>query len=127
MKEEDNILKKVGTDNPFKVPDNYFEEFTSNLMKELPEQNETNAFDMPEPSRWEKVKPLLYLAATFIGIAFIIQSAVFFTPKTDAGATEDMAISTTSDELLEGEYIDYILDGSMMDDYEMYVYLTELK
>ena len=29
MKEENEIFKKVGTDNPFKVPENYFENLTS--------------------------------------------------------------------------------------------------
>ena len=28
MKEEDNLLKKVGTENPFRVPEGYFEGFT---------------------------------------------------------------------------------------------------
>ena len=29
MKEEDNILKKVGKENVFRVPDGYFENLTS--------------------------------------------------------------------------------------------------
>lgn len=38
MKEEDNILKKVGTENAFRVPEGYFENFTSELMNRLPER-----------------------------------------------------------------------------------------
>lgn len=38
MKEEDNILKKVGTENAFRVPEGYFENFTSELMNRLPEK-----------------------------------------------------------------------------------------
>ena len=32
MKEEDFIRKKYGSGNPFKVPEGYFEQFTSELM-----------------------------------------------------------------------------------------------
>ena len=36
MKEEDEILKKVGTGNVFKVPDGYFDIITSEVMNKLP-------------------------------------------------------------------------------------------
>ena len=32
MKEEDNILKKVGKENVFRVPDGYFENLTSEAV-----------------------------------------------------------------------------------------------
>ena len=38
MKEEDFIRKKYGSGNPFKVPEGYFEQFTSELMSKLPEK-----------------------------------------------------------------------------------------
>ena len=38
MKEEDNILKKVGRENSFKVPEGYFENLTSEVMGKLPEK-----------------------------------------------------------------------------------------
>lgn len=38
MKEEDNILKKVGKENVFRVPDGYFENLTSEVMSRLPER-----------------------------------------------------------------------------------------
>lgn len=123
MKEEDNILKKAGTENPFKVPENYFEELTSKIMQDLPEQPAAVQSETHKVSRWEKVKPLLYLAATFVGIAFIIQSAMFFSHE--PAETEPNAVIAASEEVTEEEYIDYILDASMMDDYEMYVYLSE--
>ena len=39
MKEEDKLLKKIGTENPFRVPEGYFEGFTSDLMSRLPEKD----------------------------------------------------------------------------------------
>ena len=38
MKEEDNILNKVGKKNSFKVPEGYFENLTSEVMGKLPEK-----------------------------------------------------------------------------------------
>ena len=68
MKEEDNILKKVGTENAFRVPEGYFENFTSELMNRLPEK-EKLAFEQKEPTMWERVKPWAYMAAMFVGAA----------------------------------------------------------
>ena len=38
IKEEDEILRKVGKGNVFKVPDGYFENLTSEVMNKLPEK-----------------------------------------------------------------------------------------
>ena len=61
MKEEDNMLKKVGTENAFRVPEGYFENFTSELMNRLPEK-EKLAFEQKEPTMWERVKPWANMA-----------------------------------------------------------------
>ena len=37
MGKEDNILRKAGTGNPFRVPEHYFEDFTQELMSKLPD------------------------------------------------------------------------------------------
>ena len=123
MKEEDEILKKVGRENAFKVPENYFENFTSEVMKKLPER-EKPVFEKAEPSAWERMKPFLYMAAMFIGVALIIRVAVGSDPKpvADQVITEstDMDVESDSD-----SYISVALEGSMMDDYSLYVYLTD--
>ncbi len=38
MKEEDTLLKKIGKEHSFKVPDGYFENLTSEVMNKLPEK-----------------------------------------------------------------------------------------
>ena len=40
MKEEDNIRKKVSTENPFTVPEGYFDNLTDEIMSKLPEKEE---------------------------------------------------------------------------------------
>ncbi|EGF57576.1 hypothetical protein HMPREF9446_01656 [Bacteroides fluxus YIT 12057] len=117
MKEEDKILKKVGTENPFRVPDDYFENLTSEVMSRLPEK-EKPAILQKEPTRWEKVRPWLYMTAMFIGAALIIRVASSDrTPAMDRVANDDTE--------MEIEYINTVLENSMMDDYSLYVYLAD--
>lgn len=48
MKEEDEILRKVGTGECiFKVPEGYFENLTSEVMDKLPEQKQP-AFEVKD-------------------------------------------------------------------------------
>ncbi len=37
-KEETDLLKRCGTENPFTVPEGYFECFTEQLIEKLPER-----------------------------------------------------------------------------------------
>lgn len=124
MKEEDNLLKKVGTENPFRVPEGYFEGFTSDLMSRLPEKEKNDV--RREPTTWEKVRPWLYMAAMFVGAALIIRVA---SPGDSAseGRQQQMAAEDTDVEL---EYIstaidNTMMDNTMMDDYSLYVYLSD--
>ena len=38
MSDEEKIRSKIGTENPFKVPEGYFEDFQQRLMSSLPER-----------------------------------------------------------------------------------------
>ena len=51
MGKEDLILKKVGTKNPFNVPDGYFDNFTKELMNQLPEKTFKKGIDKRD-ARW---------------------------------------------------------------------------
>ncbi len=109
MKEEDKILKKIGTENPFRVPDGYFENLTSEVMNRLPEKEKLTAVQT-EPTIWQKVRPWLYMTAMFIG-------ASEHTPS-----VERMAADDTETEM---EYINMAVENSMLDDYSLYVYLAD--
>ena len=77
MKEEDNILEKVGKKNSFKVPEGYFENLTSEVMGKLPEKEGPAFEEVKQPTMWIRMKPLLYMAAMFIGAALIIRVDVY--------------------------------------------------
>lgn len=119
MKEEDKLLKKVGTENPFRVPEGYFESFTSDLMSRLPEKEKTDIHR--EPTTWEKVRPWLYMAAMFVGAALIIRVA---SPgETVSGGQQQQQIAADESDI-EMEYIRTAIENTMMDDYSLYVYLS---
>lgn len=120
MKEEDNILKKVGKENGFRVPDGYFENLTSEVMSRLPEK-ETPVFIKKEPTKWEKVKPWLYMTAMFAGAALIIRVA----SADRVPATDNIAMDEPETEVVSDEYISTVLDNSMLADYSLYVYLSD--
>lgn len=62
----DNFDKKK---NPFKVPENYFENFSSDIMSNLPEKQEKKAKIVP---LWRKILPLTGVAAVALGIFFSV-------------------------------------------------------
>ena len=118
MGKEDNILKKAGTDNPFSVPDHYFEDFSRNLMAKLPEKE---PLPLPEePTLWQRVKPWIYMAAMFCGIMLSVRVFVGEPQK-----EEIPHINVTDAENIPDEDWEIIIDGIMMDDYTIYQYLTD--
>ena len=66
MKEDkQDILSKIGRESGFKVPENYFEDFTKKMESILPEHE-----IIPEvkPTLWNRLRPYIYLTAMFAGI-----------------------------------------------------------
>jgi len=121
MKEEDKLKKRVGTDNPFTLPEGYFENLTSEVMGKLPEQKKPD-FQIKEPTRWDRIKPWTYMAAMFAGAALLINIGKFNPNPFNDGSV----LSAGNEiEMLSDEELDYSLSQSMFDDYSLYVYLSE--
>ena len=117
MNAEDELRKKIGKENPFKVPEGYFADFTSKMMDKLPEK-----MQVPENARvstWTKLKPLLYMAAMFVGAALIIRVA----SSRYESSSKNMASTDEDSVVISDEMIDYAVAGTRMDDYSLYVYL----
>ena len=121
MKEEDILLKKLGKEDSFKVPGGYFENLTSEVMNKLPEKEKV-VFKEEPVSTWTRLKPLLYMAAMFVGAALIIRVA-----STDHKSVADIDVAATEieTEVISDEMIDMALDRAMLDDYSLYVYLSD--
>ena len=121
MKEEDTLLKKIGKEHSFKVPDGYFENLTSEVMNKLPEKEKV-AFKEEHISTWTRLKPLFYMAAMFVGAALIIRVA----SSDHKPAADDVAVTEVDTEVVvSDEMIDVAVDRAMLDDYSLYVYLSD--
>ena len=78
MKREDStILEKYGKDPGFKVPENYFTEFNQRMTEMLPDV-EITPVDV-KPTLWQRVRPLVYMAAMFAGVWCMMQVFGHFT------------------------------------------------
>ena len=117
MGKEDNILRKVGTQNPFRVPENYFEDFRQKLMNKLPEKEPTPSW--PELTVWQRVKPWLYMTAMFVGIMLSVR--IFVGKPQD----EEFPITQAEAEMLPEEEWENMIRRTLVDDYAIYEYLTE--
>ena len=120
MKEDDEIRRKCGTENPFTVPEGYFEDFTKQLMAQLPEQAIPTPLET-KVTTWHRVKPWLYMAAMFCGLMFGFK---YMTRSSESTNTAILSDNETKSPYSD-EYIEAVIDNSMMDDYTIYCYLTE--
>lgn len=117
MGKEDNILRKVGTKNPFQVPDQYFETVVQEVMAQLPEK--APAQPLLELTVWQRIKPWVYMAAMFCGIMLSVRIFVG-EPKKD-----EFPISQAEAEILPDEDWENFIRRAFTDDYETYQFLTD--
>ena len=135
MKKENNILEQIGKKNPYKVPENYFEDFANNMDKfldsmPLPEgMTETPAVEAPvveaKPagksfSFADRLKPLMRVAAVVAILSGTSYLAV--QPIIEQAKNEQMMMAEI--EFTEDDY-QYLLDEYEAED--MYYLLTDNK
>lgn len=121
MKEDTELKNRLGKENPFKVPEGYFENVIPEIMKQLPEIEEQG---QDEVTLWERVKPWVYMVAMFCGLMFSVRVMMM----DNSAQTDNNIVSVSMNDTLQNipdEYIDPILDQAMMDDYTLYMYLTD--
>ncbi len=115
MKEEE-LFQKIGKENPFSIPDGYFENLTSDVMEHLPEK------EMPKDPKTvtmkDKIRPYLYLAAIFVGAALIIKVLNY-------QKMHDPEYIAEQEAKYETEVINNVMNDTMMDDYSLYLYLAD--
>ena len=117
MEEENRILKKVGTRNPFNVPEGYFEGFTQELMDKLPEKE---FISYQEPTLWQRVKPWIYMTAMFCGIMLSVKVFVGNPEKEEIPGISHI----DADEITDEEWV-IIIDRSKISGYDLYQFLSD--
>ncbi|GHU71998.1 hypothetical protein FACS189413_14450 [Bacteroidia bacterium] len=69
MTNNSHFLDEIGNKNPFTTPEGYFDGLTDRIMSQLPERHTETPKIIP---LWDRVKPWMYMAAMFAGIALMV-------------------------------------------------------
>lgn len=115
MNDEEYIKERIGKENPFRVPDGYFDGLASTVMARLPDE-QRKAIIAELPRKWG-VKHFLYVAACVCAAVFGV--AVYTTTFTD-NTEPKQAQNTVSHD----SYMEDVADYTMMDNTDIYVYLA---
>lgn len=110
-KEETRIHELEGQQNPFRVPEGYFENFNERLLARLPQQQ--------QPRKVVRLMPRVWRYAAAIVVVLGVGSALYFNHKT---TTPSYAYN---EEAAQEEYYNQVLDYAMVDNMEIAAYLTE--
>lgn len=113
MEEEKYIENRVGKRNPFRVPENYFDGFSARMMQLLPEQEKSRSKSM-----W--LRPWLYAAAC---VCVLIISATIWLALPEKEAQQ--APVAVVEQLETSDAFDEAADYMMLDNYDIYAYLSE--
>ena len=108
MKQNSDILDKIGRDPGFKVPDGYFENFAKQMAEKLPEKEFK---EEPKPTLWLRVRPFVYMAAMFAGVWLMMQ--IFSDMK---NASHQVFTQEIADALGDDKFVDdYMMLGEISD------------
>lgn len=119
---EEHIREKMGDKSPFRVPEGYFDQLTSRVMSQLPEQTMIRQMKQPRrQSRLVAIRPWLYAAACVVAIVVMVLTFHFNQRVVEPNGQSMAVVSAPVDD----EYIDDVADYVMLDNTEIYAYLAE--
>ena len=104
MKQDDStLLNKYGKNPGFKVPENYFDDFNKRMAEMLPDV-EITPVDV-KPTLWQRVRPLVYMAAMFAGVWCMMQVFTNFTASDNLNSVRAVAEKLQDDKSNVDEFI----------------------
>ena len=129
---EELLKQKFGQENPFKVPEGYFDNFASKFMEQLPEEEpKAVEVEMPVAKRtWIRPMRRFAIAASFAAVRF---GAATYDASTGVNRDQDSqtemasaALKNTETKSVQSDYMmDEMVDFAMIDNAEIYSYLIE--
>ena len=110
MKNDDStLLNKYGKNPGFKVPENYFADFNQRMAEMLPDV-EITPIDA-KPTLWQRLKPLVYMAAMFAGVWCMMSVFSHF-----SNTSSMQSIKAVAEQLYDDNNVDeFIMSGSVSD------------
>ncbi|MCL1934090.1 MAG: hypothetical protein FWF53_09815 [Candidatus Azobacteroides sp.] len=114
------LLKDIAKVDPFKTPEGYFENFTNGIMSQLPDVVREDS--LINVNWWQRVRPWVYMAAMFTGIALMIHIFVGSPTETKKYALEGLKLSSAAD---IDDFYHYYDDGLARLAYDDTFYLAD--
>ena len=126
--EDKEIQERFGKENPFRVPEGYFDQLTERVMSQLPER-EQQAEHIPlterrSKSRWVALRPWLYAAACTVAVV-VMGLTFLFRESAEEQHLASTTNTTTTAPNTESQYIDDAADYVMLVNAEIYACLAE--
>lgn len=121
MKEDKDILSKIGRNDGMKVPDGYFADFARRMAEELPQRPELARMTsgVPPRSLWERVRPYVYMAAMFAGVWCMLKMFTCISTGNSLTPMENnpiMAEAFSNDDFMNEYVLDDVSDRDVMDE-----------
>ena len=94
MNEEQYLINKAGKENPFRVPEGYFDSLASQVMSRVDAEG-NKPQDMPMIEKKTKtvwLRPVLYAAASVCALFISVTVYQHFTAQTVENTTEQVAV-----------------------------------
>ena len=114
--EEKYLRERVGQKNPFRTPEGYFDQFTANVMAQLPERSLKVADQQPVAKKVAMPLRHWFYAAACVA-ALLVTAFSFHFHEVDKGQPQQVAVSES--------YIDEAADYAMLDNMDIYQLLAE--
>ncbi len=96
-----NIRTKEDSSRHYSVPDDYFASFTDKLMAQIPTEEVQEEQAPPKRLLWHRLRPVLYVAASFLLMLGVYQAFNLF----GTGADNNIALPTSTS-LVASDYGD---------------------
>ena len=119
MNEEQYLINKAGKENPFRVPEGYFDSLASQVMSRVDAEG-NKPQDMPMIEKMAKtvwLRPVLYAAASVCALFISVTVYQHFTEQTVENTTEQVAVYSE-------DSFDEAADYVMIDNQDIYACLT---
>lgn len=123
MKEEKYLIEKVGRENPFRVPEGYFDTLSSQIMAKIEKEGVEARDIQPEKEKRAKVvwlRPVLYAAAS---VCALFISVVAYQNYSEQGVTAPAQTVVANNQMMTDDYFDEAADYVMLDNQDIYACL----
>lgn len=127
MKNDNDILSTINRRSGMTVPEGYFDDFASRMMKQLPEHHSidpgTDTASPDKPSLWFRIRPYVYMAAMFAGIWCMLNIfKILGSSSTDLTVDNNpiVARALSNDSFVDEYYLYDLDDNEILEDmYDM--------